>query len=65
MIPGNPNKVNQDAFIITPGIGLNPNAFFFAVADGHGFYGREVSSFVKTRLPHHLAGDPAFTINNK
>jgi serine/threonine protein phosphatase PrpC len=44
---------------------MNPNAFFFGVADGHGYYGREVSNFVKTRLPHHLAGDPSFALNNK
>lgn len=25
---------------------------FFAVADGHGQWGREVSSMMKTRLPH-------------
>ena len=64
-LPGNPGKVNQDAFIITPGIGLNPNAFFFAVADGHGYYGQDVSKFVKTRLPNHLAADPNFSVDNK
>ena len=64
-LPGNPGKVNQDAFIITPAIGLNPNAFFFGVADGHGYYGQDVSKFIKTRLPNHLAADPNFTVDNK
>jgi serine/threonine protein phosphatase PrpC len=27
---------------------------FFSVCDGHGQYGREVSSYLKTRLPKYL-----------
>ena len=49
-IPGKPNKVNQDSYITL----INPmsidNSYFFGIMDGHGFYGREVSSQIKNRL---------------
>ena len=57
-MPGNANKVNQDSYIECPNLRMNPEVFFFAVADGHGFYGREVSTFVKQKLPNHLAAHP-------
>jgi serine/threonine protein phosphatase PrpC len=35
-IPGNPYKVNQDAFILAPNILKHPATHYFGVCDGHG-----------------------------
>jgi len=43
----NPNKTNQDAWITVPHFCGLKYCHFFAVADGHGQYGREVSSYIK------------------
>ena len=51
MQPQNPKKQNQDAYITHPHfLGLR-HCHFFSVCDGHGLYGREVSSLLKHRLP--------------
>ena len=63
-MPGNANKVNQDSFIACPNLKMQPEVFLFAVADGHGFYGREVSTFVKQKFPNILAANENFMINN-
>ena len=47
----NPYKVNQDAYITNPHIMGLKHCHFFSVCDGHGSNGREVSSFLKHRLP--------------
>lgn len=47
-------KVNQDAYITNPHIMGLRHCHFFAVCDGHGTNGREVSSFLKHRLPQTL-----------
>ena len=47
----NPYKVNQDAYVTNPHIMGLKHCHFFAVCDGHGSNGREVSSFLKHRLP--------------
>jgi len=57
MIPGNPGKVNQDSYIAVSNIGGNPNLHFYAVCDGHGFFGRDVSTFIKKVLPQILEND--------
>jgi len=55
----NPAKVNQDSwFAITQ---LKPNVQFFAVCDGHGYYGHDVSGRVKQRLPELLAKEPTLS----
>ena len=48
--PKNPNKVNQDSFLVLPHLGEYRRTHFFAVADGHGVNGKPVSEFVKTVL---------------
>ena len=63
-MPGNANKVNQDSFIECPNLKLLPEVFLFAVADGHGFYGREVSTFVKQKFPNILAENENFMVDN-
>lgn len=42
-----------------------PEVFLFAVADGHGFYGRDVSTFVKQRFPDILAENENFMVDNE
>jgi serine/threonine protein phosphatase PrpC len=46
-IPGNPGKVNQDSYIACKEFGGRSDTHFFAVCDGHGYYGREASTLVK------------------
>lgn len=48
--PKNPNKVNQDQYLVMPHLGEYRRTHFFAVCDGHGVNGREVSFFVKSIL---------------
>lgn len=52
--PNNPNKVNQDAYILQPNIQGLPQVHLFGVCDGHGQFGRNVSSFVKVALAQEL-----------
>jgi len=42
--------VNQDSFLALPHLGEYRRTHFFAVADGHGVFGKEVSEFVKNFL---------------
>ena len=48
--PKNTNKVNQDQYLVMPHLGEYRRTHFFAVCDGHGVFGREVSDFVKNNL---------------
>ena len=52
--PKNPNKVNQDAYLVMPHLGEYRRTHFFSVCDGHGVFGKEVSEFVKTRLAQYV-----------
>lgn len=52
--PSNPNKVNQDNWITVPHFCGLKYCHFFSVCDGHGQYGREVSTFLKNKLPKLL-----------
>lgn len=54
-IPTNPQKQNQDSFIVAPKILGNFSKHLFGVADGHGQFGKEVSTIVKHTLPVFLA----------
>jgi serine/threonine protein phosphatase PrpC len=47
----NPYKQNQDAYLTNPHIMGLRHCHFFAVCDGHGTNGREVSNFMKQVLP--------------
>lgn len=57
-IPGNTGKVNQDSFFEHVNFANYPDLYFFGVCDGHGFYGGEVSGYVKQRLPALLSQHP-------
>ena len=50
----NPFKVNQDAYVTNPHIMGLKHCHLFAVCDGHGSNGREVSAFLKHRLPMNI-----------
>jgi len=58
--PSNPHKQNQDAWITVPHFCGLKYCHFFAVADGHGQYGREVSSYMKQRLPQFIEAEMRF-----
>jgi serine/threonine protein phosphatase PrpC len=51
IMPSNPNKVNQDSYIINPNIQNKTYQHFFAICDGHGPFGHHVSNFIKNHLP--------------
>jgi serine/threonine protein phosphatase PrpC len=53
-IPNNPYKQNQDSFILAPNLLNQPALHYFGICDGHGQFGKEVSSYVKSALPSHL-----------
>jgi hypothetical protein len=48
--PHNPNKVNQDQYVLAPNVQGLPSLHLFGICDGHGQFGREVSSYVKVAL---------------
>lgn len=50
-VPSNPNKVNQDSYIISPNIQNKTYQHFFGICDGHGPLGHLVSGYVKNTLP--------------
>lgn len=54
-MPGNPAKVNQDSFIAIQS--LTNDSSLFAVADGHGINGKNVSNYIKDRFPILLKRD--------
>lgn len=64
-IPGNTAKVNQDSYFEHVNFANYPDLYFFGVCDGHGFYGGEVSGYVKQRLPALLAANPHIYLNPK
>ena len=61
--PKNPNKVNQDSFLVLPHLGEYRRTHFFAVADGHGINGKLVSDFVKTMLAKEVEQNIKYTFD--
>jgi serine/threonine protein phosphatase PrpC len=49
--PGNPQKKNQDSYIIKPNIRGHLGLHLFSVCDGHGLNGHIISQFIKEQLP--------------
>ena len=49
--PGNPNKQNQDSYILVPNMLNQLGLHFFSVCDGHGANGHHVSQYLKEKLP--------------
>mmetsp|Transcript_5450 Transcript_5450/g.4137 ORF Transcript_5450/g.4137 Transcript_5450/m.4137 type:complete len:171 (-) Transcript_5450:498-1010(-) len=54
LAPSNPHKTNQDNWITVPHFCGLKYSHFFSVCDGHGQYGREVSTYLKSSLPRFL-----------
>ena len=54
-VPSNPDKVNQDSYILTPNISGKTWQHFFGVCDGHGPLGHHVSGYIKNNLPNSVA----------
>ena len=52
--PKNPNKVNQDSYLVMPHLGEYRRTHFFAVADGHGVFGKEASTYIKDQLAQRV-----------
>lgn len=70
MINGKHKKHNQDAFSIISNFADTKNQWFFAVCDGHGFYGHEVSHYIQKMLPmfisHYIPANRILhTVRNK
>jgi serine/threonine protein phosphatase PrpC len=42
--------VNQDSFLAVPHLAEYRRTHFFAVCDGHGLFGKEVSEFIRNSL---------------
>ena len=47
-------KTNQDNYFILNNINSEANSYFIGVCDGHGKYGKEISSFISLNLPNNL-----------
>uniref|UniRef100_A0A0G4IBV6 PPM-type phosphatase domain-containing protein n=1 Tax=Chromera velia CCMP2878 TaxID=1169474 RepID=A0A0G4IBV6_9ALVE len=56
-VPHNPLKQNQDSKFSLLRFANIENCNYFSVCDGHGYYGGEVSGFVKKTLPACLAAE--------
>jgi hypothetical protein len=61
--PKNPNKTNQDSFLVLPHLGEYRRTHFFAVADGHGVNGKLVSEYVKTVLAKEVEQSIKYTFD--
>ena len=46
-----PESTNQDTFIIAPNLDKTLGLHLFAVADGHGDYGYEITDYIQSMLP--------------
>ncbi len=55
-MPGNAVKQNQDSFLVNPKILGSYSQHLFGIADGHGQFGKEVSSTVKQKYPGNFPG---------
>ena len=62
MAPSNPNKQNQDNWITVPHFCGLKYCHFFSVCDGHGQWGKEVSTYLKNKLPVYLEAEFKYVI---
>ena len=53
-LAGDEKKVNQDNFFIFKNFVQGFDNIYMGVCDGHGYYGHEVSGFIKENLPMNL-----------
>ncbi len=59
-MPGNPNKQNQDAFVLHPNFKDSSFTHLFGVCDGHGSNGKEASGYIKQMLPQTLESEKTY-----
>ncbi|CAN1149839.1 Probable protein phosphatase 2C 35 [Linum perenne] len=59
--PDQPDKENEDCYVIRTSLQGNPDIHFFGVFDGHGQFGAKCSNFVKNRLVEILVDDPSLS----
>lgn len=62
--PGNPNKPNQDAYVLVPNMLGQLGLHFFSVCDGHGINGHHVSAYIKENLPRKCFLLFSFSLKN-
>ncbi|KAJ0979668.1 hypothetical protein J5N97_015142 [Dioscorea zingiberensis] len=55
--PQNPNRENEDRFVVRTNLQGRPDAHLFAVFDGHGRFGARCSAFVSDRFVDVLNAD--------
>jgi len=60
---GSNKKPNQDRYVIAPNVGGYEGAHLFAVFDGHGRNGHDVSNFLRANYPKVLAQNSQFPRN--
>ena len=65
MSPDNPKKVNQDSFFHIESFANIPGCYLFGICDGHGQFGKEISSFIANRLPIIIMNSQNLLINPK
>ena len=53
-LSGDEKKVNQDTYFIFKNFGNGFDNIYMGVCDGHGYYGHEVSGYIKENLPMDL-----------
>lgn len=54
-LPTGKEKTNQDCFVVVPCLNRRTYKHFFAVCDGHGVAGHEISQLIKRELTKRLA----------
>ena len=64
-IPNNPAKVNQDSYILCQRLTNLRTAALIGVADGHGFHGHLVSSYIKQHLPRLISEETGIDFATK
>ncbi len=66
-ISGDEKKLNQDTYFIFKNFGNNFSNIYMGVCDGHGYFGHEVSGFIRENLPmnlNHLIKEKNLNIQN-
>ena len=66
-ISGEDKKVNQDNYFIFKNFGNSFSNIYMGICDGHGYYGHEVSGYIRENLPmdlNHLIKNKNLNVQN-
>ena len=66
-ISGEDKKVNQDNYFIFKNFGNSFSNIYMGICDGHGYYGHEVSGYIRENLPmdlNHLIKNKNLDVQN-